>query len=321
MQIVEAVPNISEAQNTANLTQIIGDVQAVLGRVRLLHVDSNADANRTVLTLAGPPQEIVRVCFMLFRACARDIDMLFHQGAHPRLGAVDVCPLVPVQGISLAQTAVLADQLARRVATELNIPVYLYEANAKTQERKNLAFIRRGEYESLPQKLHSLPPDYGPRQFSPSVARTGASVIGARHFLIAFNISLSTQNVEIAKQIAAKLREKNGGLPGVKAIGWYMPAYQCTQVSFNLTNFHKSNLYHVFEACKKEAAARGVQVSASELIGLVPQEAMLNAGKFYAPNMTDETALINAAVEHLLLGKIRPFVPSERILERKLGLN
>ncbi len=321
MQIIEAVPNISEAQNTANLAQIIGDVQAVLGRVRLLHVDSNADANRTVLTLAGPPQEIVRVCFMLCRACAQHIDMQFHQGAHPRLGAVDVCPLVPVQDISLKETSVLADQLARRVAEELDIPVYLYEANARTAERKNLAFIRRGEYESLPQKLRTFPPDYGPHQFSPSVARTGASVIGARHFLIAFNISLNTQDVSIAKQIAAKLREKKGGLAGVKAIGWYMPAYQCAQVSFNLTDFHQSNLHDVFEACKQAAAARGVQVAASELIGLVPQEAMLNAGKFYAPNVMDETTLIGVAVEHLLLCKIRPFIPSERILERKLGLN
>lgn len=320
MQIIEAVPNISEAQNTANLTQIIGDVQAVLGRVRLLHVDSNADANRTVLTLAGPPQEIVRVCFMLFRACAQHIDMQFHQGAHPRLGAVDVCPLVPVQDISLEETSVLADQLARRVAEELDIPVYLYEANARTAERKNLAFIRRGEYENLPQKLCTLPPDYGPHQFSPMVARTGASVIGARNFLIAFNISLNTQDVSIAKQIAAKLREKNGGLPSVKAIGWYMPGYQCAQVSFNLTDYHKSNLQDVFEACKKQAAACGVQVTASELIGLVPQEAMLNAGKFYAPNVTDKTTLIGVAVEHLLLGKIRPFIPTERILEKRLEL-
>ena len=319
MQIVEAVPNISEAQNTANLARIIGDVQAVLGRVRLLHVDSNADANRTVLTLVGPPLEVMRVCFMLFRACAQHIDMQFHQGTHPRLGAVDVCPLVPVQGISLEETAVLADQLARRVADELNIPVYLYEANAKTAQRKNLAFIRRGEYESLPEKLSTLPPDYGPCQFSPAVAHTGASVIGARNFLIAFNISLNTQDVSIAKQIAAKLREKNGGLAGVKAIGWYMPGYQCTQVSFNLTDYHKSNLQDVFEACKKQAAARGISITGSELIGLVPQEAILKAGKFYASNETDETVLIDVAVEHLLLGKIRPFIPGERILEKLIN--
>lgn len=318
MQLIEAVPNISEAQNTANLARILGDLQAVLGRVRLLHVDSNIDANRTVLTLAGPPLEVMRVCFMLFRTCAKDIDMQFHQGAHPRLGAVDVCPLVPIHGITLQETAVLADQLARRVASELWIPVYLYEENAKTAERKNLAFLRRGEYESLPEKLRTLPPDYGPRQFSSSVAHTGASVIGARNFLIAFNMSLNTQSVSIAKQIAAKLREKNGGLPGVKAIGWYMSSYQCSQVSCNLTDFHKSNLHNVFEACKKEAQALGVQVIGSELIGLVPQEALLAAGKFYMPNMIDEHTLLTAAVQHLLLDKIHPFNANDRILEKVL---
>ncbi len=321
MQIIEAVPNISEGANTENLTRIVGDLRAVLGSARLLHVDSNADANRTVLTLAGPPHDVVRACFMLFWACAQDIDMRFHSGAHPRLGAVDVCPLVPVQGITLAQTAIFADSLARRVATELGIPVYLYEANARTHERKNLAFIRRGEYENLPEKLKNLPPDYGPQLFTESVSRTGASVIGARNFLIAFNVSLNTQEVAFAKQIAAQLREKNGGLPGVKAIGWYMATYKCAQVSFNLTDFHQSNLQDVFEACKQAAATRGINVTGSELIGLVPQEALLLAGKFYAPKEKNKTALINAAVEHLLLSKIRPFVVDEQILEQKLRIN
>ena len=240
MKLIEAVPNISEASNTENLACILRELRAILGQVRLLHVDSNADANRTVLTLAGSPEQVVQACFELFQICQNRIDMRSHKGAHTRLGAVDVCPLVPIQDITLQETAVFANQLAHHVASELNIPVYLYEANAKTAERKNLAFIRQGEYESLPQKLHTLPPDYGPQCFSPSVARTGASVIGARNFLIAFNISLDTQNVKIAKQIAAKLREKNGGLPGVKAIGWYMPAYQCAQVSFNITDFKKA---------------------------------------------------------------------------------
>ncbi len=318
MQLIEAVPNISEAQNTANLTRILGDVQAVLGRARLLHVDSNIDANRTVLTLAGPALEVMRVCFMLFRSCAEDIDMQFHQGAHPRLGAVDVCPLVPISEITLQETAVLADQLARRVASELYIPIYLYEENATTSERKNLAFVRKGEYESLPEKLRTFPPDYGPHQFSPSVARTGASVIGARNFLIAFNMSLSTRDVQPARAIAAKIREKNGGLPAVKAIGWYMPGYECAQVSCNLTDFHKSNLHDVFEACKKEAKSLGVHITGSELIGLVPQEAILQAGKFYASNTTDEAALIAAAVQNLLLDKIHPFKANERILEKAL---
>ena len=319
MQLIEAVPNISEARDKGNLTRILGDLQAVLGSVRLLHVDSNIDANRTVLTLAGNPEQVARVCFMLFKACEQYIDMRFHAGEHPRLGAVDVCPLVPISNITLEETAAFADGLARRVAQELHIPVYLYEANARTDERKNLAFLRQGQYESLAEKLKVLPPDYGPHIFSNSVARTGASVIGARNFLIAFNMSLNTQNVLAAIEIATKLREKDGGLPGVKAIGWYMEDYQCAQVSCNLTDFHKSNLQDVFEACKKEAAARGLQVTGSELIGLVPQEALLQAGKFYAPQEQKENALIAAAIAHLLLNKIRPFVPNERILEKCLA--
>ena len=318
MQMIEAVPNISEARDKETLARILGDVQAVLGNVRLLHVDSNENANRTVLTLAGKPEQVTHVCFMLFKACEQYIDMRFHAGEHPRLGAVDVCPLVPITGLTLPQTAALADNLARRVAEELHIPVYLYEQNATAEERKDLAFLRKGEYESLPEKLKNLPPDYGPKQFTDSVARTGASVIGARNFLIAFNISLNTQNVLAAIEIAAKLREKSGGLPGVKAIGWYMQDYQCAQVSFNITDFHQSNLHDVFEACWREAAARGLQVTGSELIGLVPQEAMVKAGQFYAPKETNEDQLIAVAVEHLLLNKIRLFKADERILEKRL---
>ena len=320
MQLIEAVPNISEARDKENLTRILGDLQSVLGSVRLLHVDSNEDANRTVLTLAGNPEQIVRVCFMLFRICQQYIDMRFHAGEHPRLGAVDVCPLVPITDITLAQTAAYADGLARRVADELHIPVYLYEANATSAERANLAVLRHGEYEGLSQKFKTLPPDYGPHHWNDAVAKTGASVIGARHFLIAFNISLNTENVLSAIDIAAKLREKNGGLCGVKAIGWYMEEYRCAQVSFNITNFHQNNLQDLFEACKKEAAARGLQVTASELIGLVPLEAILQAGKFYSPKEQKEESLIASAAEHLLLNKIRPFIPHERILEKCLQI-
>lgn len=318
MQIIEAVPNISEARDKENLTRILGDVEAVLGNVRMLHVDSNDDANRTVLTLAGTSHEVVRVCFMLFRACAQYIDMHFHEGAHPRLGAVDVCPLVPVTGITLEETAQLADGLAWHVAEELDIPVYLYEANAPSEERKNLAFLRQGEYENLAQKLQTLPPDYGPEIFTQQVACTGASVIGARNFLIAFNLSLNTKDVSVARKIATKLREKNGGLPAVKTLGWYLNGYGCAQVSCNLTNFHKSNLQDVFEACKKEAANYNVEITGTEIIGLVPQEALLKAGQFYAPKEHDANALIHTAAEQLLLNNIRPFKPEERILEKLL---
>ncbi len=318
MQLIEAVPNISEARDTENLTRILGDLRTVLGGARLLHIDSNIDANRTVLTLVGTPAQIVRVCFMLFKICQEHIDMRFHEGAHPRLGAVDVCPLIPLREITLPQTAQWAANLARLVAQELHIPIYLYEANATTSERKNLAFLRHGQCESLPIKLDVLPPDFGPRHFTPAIAKTGASVIGARSFLIAFNMSLNTQDVTAAKQIAAKLREKNGGLPGVKAIGWYMPHYVCAQVSCNITDYHQSNLQDVFEACKREAASLGLAITGSELIGLVPQEALVQAGRFYAPAETNEESLITQAVSHLLLDKIHAFVPQERILEKAL---
>lgn len=317
MQLIEAVPNISLGRDAQALAQIRHNV-ARAGRAKLLHTDTNADANRTVLTIAGEPEQVRRACLALYKSALPKIDMRTQHGAHPRLGSVDVCPLVPVKNVSLNETARYAEMLARDVAQQFEIPVYLYEANAATAARKNLAYIRRGEYESLPEKLNTLPPDFGPAQFNAHIAQTGATIIGARNFLIAFNISLSTQDVQVAKKIAALLREKNGGLPAVKAIGWYMPAYGCAQVSFNLTDFHQSNLPDVFETCKAQARLLGTDVVASELIGLVPQEAVLAAGKFYAPDKTDEEDLISVAVEHLLLGKIRPFDARERILENLL---
>ena len=317
MPVIEAVVNISEGRDTAALEHIAQAVHSA-GAATLLHMDANADANRTVFTLAGKPDAVRWACLALYRATLAHIDMRTQHGAHPRIGAVDVCPLVPVRNITLAQTAREAELLAREVVQNFRIPVYLYEANARTPERKNLAFIRRGEYESLPEKLQTLPPDLGPSVFSAHVAQTGATVIGARNFLIAFNISLSTQDTVIAKQIAAVLREKNGGLPAIKAIGWYMPDYHCAQVSFNLTDFHQSNLHHVFEACKREAAARGLTLTGSEIIGLVPQAALLHAGKFYAPNETDKDRLIALAQERLLLNKIHPFDARTRILENRL---
>ena len=319
MQLIEAVPNISEGKNVQIISRIVSAASSVPG-ARVLHVDSNADANRTVVTLAGEPNAVVQSAFHLIRTAATLIDMRQHHGAHPRLGAVDVCPLVPVRDISLQETAHLADKLARRVAAELHIPIYLYEENARTTERKNLAFIRRGEYESLPEKLRELPPDYGPQTWSKHIAKTGATVIGARKFLIAFNMSLDTQDVASAREIAAKLRERGGGLKCVKAIGWYMPAYRCAQVSCNLTDFTQTGLAEVFEMTKQLADERGTQITAGELIGLVPQEALLTAGKFYAPDEKNTAALINIATEKLLLNKLRPFVTRERILEQVLEM-
>lgn len=317
MQCIEIVPNISEGKNQEIIRYIIR--QALHNNAaKLLHCDSNADANRTVLTIAGEAHSVTQAAFQLIQAASEKIDMRFHKGEHPRLGATDVCPLVPISGISLHETAVLADQLARRVGRELHLPVYLYEQNASDEERKNLAVIRKGEYESLPQKIIQLPPDYGSKIYSEQTAKTGAVIIGARNFLIAFNISLNTQDTFPAKQIAAILREKNNGLKAVKAIGWYMEGYKSAQVSFNLTDFHTTGLAEVFEACQKEAEKAGLRIIGSELIGLAPMEAILNAGRFYNPSEKDPDKLIELAVKKLGLNKICPFNPKERILENLL---
>lgn len=316
MKLIEAVPNVSEGKNAA----VLQALAAVLRRsgAKLLGTDSNPDANRTVFTLAGTPQSVTGALFEFIREASSQIDMRRQSGAHPRLGAVDVCPLVPLRNISLEETAALARDLGRRAGEELGLPVYLYEAAAAVPERRNLAFLRKGEYESLPQKLKKLPPDFGPAEFSPSVQKTGACVIGARNFLLAFNVSLNTADVSAAKEIASVLREKNGGLKAVKAIGWYMEDYGCAQVSFNLTDFRQTGLAQVFEACRREAGRRGLRTAGSELIGLLPQEALLNAGRFYAPAQTDKAALMQTAVCRLTLDEIRPFHIRERILEFQL---
>lgn len=319
MQILEAVPNISEGRRPEIIRLVVQDAASVPG-VRILHVDSNPDANRTVITLAGEPQALIRSLFLLFQEATRQMDMRQHHGAHPRLGVVDVCPLIPIQNISLKEAARYARMLAQQVGETLQIPVYLYEENASAPSRKNLAFIRQGEYESLPQKLEKLPPDFGPIQYNKQVAQTGATVIGARKILIAFNLSLNTQDVQKARKIASQLREKNGGLKAVKAIGWYMEHYRCAQVSCNLTDYTQTGLAEVFETCKKLAAEQNASVTAGELIGLLPQDALIQAGRFYVPNEENTATLIKIAVEKLLLNKIRPFIAEERILESLLSL-
>lgn len=317
MKLMEAVPNVSEGRRPDVILAIARRVRAIPGAA-LLHIDSNADANRTVFTIAGEPQAVRQAAFALLQATAEHIDMRTQHGAHPRLGATDVCPFVPVSGMTLKETAEEAEKLAQEAAEKLDLPIYLYEANAQTPERKNLAFIRRGEYESLPQKLTELPPDIGPRVFSPNTAKTGATVIGARNFLIAFNVSLNTKNVTAAKEIAAALREKNGGLPTVKAIGWLMPGYDCAQVSFNLTDYKKTGLAAVWEAVKQQAEKRGLAVTGSELIGLAPEEALLQAGRFYASEIQSPEEWMAVAVQRLGLNKIRPFNLRERILEYRM---
>lgn len=318
MKIMESIPNISEGRRPEVIAYIATKVREA-SSAKLLHIDSNADANRTVFTLAGTPDEVRKSTFILIQASIEKIDMRLQTGVHPRLGAVDVCPFVPVKNMTLQEAARQADILAGEVASQLNIPIYFYEKNASCKERKNLAFLRRGEYEHLSKKMTLLPPDLGPQVFSESVAKTGACVMGARPFLIAFNISLNTQDLSAAKRIASALRERDGGLPTLKAIGWLMPGYQAAQVSFNLTDFHTTGLAQTFESCRKEAQKQGLEITGSELIGLAPQEAFLEAGRFYAPQETDPATLTNLAIERLGLNKIRPFNGQEQILENCLA--
>ncbi len=319
MQLLEAVPNISEGKNPVLLQQLARLLRAARG-ICLLGIDANPCANRTVFTITGTPAEMAQALFDFIALSCRLIDMRKQHGAHPRLGAVDVCPLIPLRNITLPQTAVLARQLAARVGNELQVPVYLYEAAASAPQRQNLAFIRRGEYENLAQKLQHLPPDFGPASLTPRAEQTGACIIGARDILIAFNINLNTQDPAPAQIIASKIRQSGGGMPGVKAIGWYMSNFARAQVSCNITNFHSAPLHAVYEFCQKQAASLGLKATGCELVGLVPLQAMLTAGKYYAPHETNETLLVQSAVRGLHLDEVKPFVPAEQILEWKAGL-
>ena len=318
MKIIECVPNISLSANAQKLKRIIEAVRQVPGAA-LLHTDENPSANRTVLTFAGEPCAVVQAARACIKTALQEIDMRTHRGAHPRLGAVDVCPLVPVQGITLEKTAQLARTLARQAAQENNLPVYLYEAAATAPERKNLADVRRGEYESLPQKLQNFPPDFGPRTWGEHIRQTGACIIGARPVLIAFNINLNTKDPAPAKKIAAAVREKTGRLKAVKAIGWYMENFGCAQVSCNLINYEITGPAQVFEACKQEAQRLGLKATGCEAVGLIPRRALEEAGRFY----TQEEALpaqklVELAIQKLNLNDVKPFLPQEQILEEKL---
>lgn len=329
-QIIECIPNFSEGKNVNTLAAISDAIKCTAG-VKLLHRDQGVAANRTVFTFAGEPARVVEAAFQAIKVAGELIDMRIQKGEHPRIGATDVCPLVPIVNISMEEVKVYAEQLGKRVASELNIPIYLYEHSATTAKRKNLATIRSGEYEGLKQKM-TLPewqPDFG-QSFNP---QTGATVLGARDFLIAYNANLNTDAVPIAKQIARDIREsgqvikkKTGEkvrIPGqyksLKAIGWYIEEYGKAQVSMNLTNYSVTGIHEAFEACKKAAKKYGVAITGSELIGLIPLAAILAAGHFYAQqnelsNLTQQ-ALIQLAVEELGLAELSPFKIEERVIE------
>lgn len=345
-QIIECVPNFSEGRNPEVINQITAVIEQTEG-VQLLDVDPGKATHRTVVTFAGEPAAVVEAAFRAIREAARLIDMAAHTGEHPRMGATDVCPLVPISGISLEETAEWARRLAERVGTELQIPVYLYEAAASRPERRNLAAIRSGEYEALPQKLADpeWAPDFGPAQFN---SRSGATVIGARDFLVAYNANLNTTSVRRANSVAFDVREQGrvlrdgdpvtgpvrndengepmripGACKAVKAIGWYIEEYGIAQVSMNLTDINVTSLHEAFEACCRSAESRGMRVTGSEIVGLVPLRVLLDAGRYFLRKQkrsagVSEEELLRIAVRSMGLDDLGPFDPKQKVIEYKL---
>lgn len=322
--LLECIPNFSEGQNPQIITDIVNAITSVKG-LEVLHVDVGYSVNRSVVTFLGEPSAIIEGAFRGIEAAASLIDMRKQKGTHPRIGATDVCPLVPYRNVSKEEAIRWSNELGKRVGEELKIPVYLYEWSAKKPHRKLLADIRKGGYENMATKIkrNEWLPDFGPSIFPP---RSGATVIGARFFLIAFNIQLSTQRLDIAQLIAQKLREKktfpaekNAGLKGVRAIGWYIPEYEEVQVSFNITDYRSTSLFELFEACRKAAGDMDVQITGSELIGMIPIEAIANAGnEIIKGGKTLETSNpVKAAIDYLGLSNINPFFPEERIISLK----
>lgn len=342
-RLIECVPNFSEGRDMNIIKQITDQIEAVDG-VRLLDVDPGKATNRTVVTFVGEPGPVIEAAFRAIKKAAELIDMSKHSGEHPRMGATDVCPLVPVSGISMEETAVYATKLAQRVGTELAIPVYLYEYAQPKKERNNLSVIRAGEYEGFFDKI-KLPewkPDFGPSEFNKTA---GGTVIGARDFLIAYNVNLNSKSTRIANRIAFDVREagrvvregnpfsgkikidENGEpvrIPGklkhVKAIGWYIEEYEMAQISINLTNFRETPLHTVFEECRKSADERGARVTGSELVGLVPLEPMLAAGRYFLEKQglssgVSEKDLVWSAIKSMGLDELGPFDPNKKIIE------
>ncbi len=348
-QIVECVPNFSEGRDMNIINQITDVVRQSKG-VRLLDVDPGEATNRTVVTFVGSPEAVVETAFNVIARAATLIDMRNHHGAHPRMGATDVCPLIPVAGITLEECAELARRLAKRVADELSVPCYCYEAAALKPERRNLAVCRKGEYEALPEKVNDPDrcPDFGARPFDEQLARTGCTAIGARDFLIATNFNLNTTSTRRANAIAFDVREKGrpvregnpitgkpkkdadgnvimqpGTLKGTKAIGWYIDEYHRAQVSMNITDINATPLHVAFDEVSRAAAARGVRVTGTEIVGLVPKRTLLEAGRYFLEKQHRSTGIpeadiINIAIFSLGLDDLKPFDPKEKVIEYML---
>jgi glutamate formiminotransferase / formiminotetrahydrofolate cyclodeaminase len=331
-RIIECVPNFSEGMDMGIIKQITDSIESVDG-VKLLNVDPGKDTNRTVVTFVGGPEEVSEAAFRAVKKAAELIDMSKHHGAHPRMGATDVCPFIPVSGISMEETAEYARRLARRIGEELEIPVYCYENAAFSGKRKNLADCRAGEYEGLSKKLADpeWKPDFGPAIFN---VRSGATAVGARDFLVAFNVNLNSTSVRRANAIAFDVREKGrtvrnergetisvpGTLKSVKAIGWYIKEYGIAQISMNLTNISVTPVHIAFDEVCRKADARGVRVTGSELVGLIPLKSILDAGRYFLEKQQRSTGvsdeeLIKIAVKSMGLNDTRQFKPEEKIIE------
>ncbi len=344
--IIECVPNFSEGIDLNIIQQITHEIETVEG-VRILNVDPGKATNRTVVTFVGHPEDVIEAAFRAIKKAGELIDMSKHKGEHPRMGATDVCPLIPVANITMEETAKYAQHLAKRVGEELQLPVYLYEAAQPDKKRSNLSVIRAGEYEGFFKKIQqpAWKPDFGPAIFD---TRRGATVIGARDFLVAYNINLNTTSVRRANSIAFDVREAGrikregnpitgkiikdelgspvsipGSLQSVKAIGWFIEEYGIAQISMNLTNINITPVHIAFDEVCKKAEARGIRVTGSELVGLIPLKAMLDAGKYFLKKQkqsagVSEKELIKIAIKSMGLGELTPFKPEQKIIEYML---
>jgi glutamate formiminotransferase/formiminotetrahydrofolate cyclodeaminase len=342
-KLIECVPNFSEGRDLNIIKQITDEIESVEG-VRLLNVDPGKATNRTVVTFVGDPEKVIEAAFLAIKKAGEVIDMSKHTGEHPRMGATDVCPLIPISGISMEETAEYATRLAKRVGKDLQIPVYLYEYAQPNKTRNNLSVIRAGEYEGFFKKIKQpeWKPDFGPAEFD---AKRGATVVGARDFLVAYNVNLNTTSVRRANSIAFDVREAGrvmregdpingkiitdehgkprtipGSLKAVKAIGWYIEEYGIAQISMNLTNINITPVHKAFDEVCDKANARGIRVTGSELVGLIPLKAMLEAGKYFLNKQqrstgVSEAELIRIAIKSMGLDELSPFKPEERIIE------
>jgi glutamate formiminotransferase/formiminotetrahydrofolate cyclodeaminase len=342
-QLIECVPNFSEGRDMSIIKQITDAIESVEG-VKLLDVDPGKATNRTVVTFVGEPDPVVEAAFLAIKTASELIDMSKHQGEHPRMGATDVCPLIPIANITMDEVAKYAHKLGELAGSKLDIPFYMYEFAATSPERRNLATVRAGEYEGLPEKVTNpkWKPDYGPAKFN---ARAGATAIGARDFLIAYNVNLNTTSVRRANSVAFDVREKGrvkregnpisgkilrdeqgdplrvpGACKSVKAIGWFIEEYGIAQISMNLTNIQDTPLHVAFEECRKSANRRGLRVTGSELVGLVPLKVMLETGRYFLEQQrrsvgVSEEEIIKIAVKSLGLDELTPFDPKKKIIE------